>query len=66
LIQGEFTKAVVGSASGGLNHVIFRECGSEASERFLTSSQYVVNTWLADHGFSVGVEDAIAAFETNN
>ena len=37
LIQGEFTKAVVGSSSGGLNHVIWRECGSLASRDFLTS-----------------------------
>ena len=37
LIQGEFTKAIVGSSSGGLNHVIWREIGPQASRDFLTS-----------------------------
>ena len=65
LIQGEFTKAIVGSSSGGLNHVIWREQGPQASKDFLTSCQNVVNRWLIEHGFTVGVEDTIATVTTN-
>ena len=65
LLSGEFTKAVVGSSSGGLNHVIWREEGPAASRDFLTSCQNVVNRWLVEHGFTVGVEDTIAAEFTN-
>lgn len=65
LIQGEFTKAIVGSSSGGLNHVIWREGGPLASRDFLTSCQNVVNRWLIEHGFTVGVEDTIATTRTN-
>ena len=65
LIQGEFTKQIVGSSSGGLNHVIWREIGPRASRDFLTSCQNVVNRWLIEHGFTVGVEDTIAASKTN-
>ena len=65
LIQGEFTKAVVGSSSGGLNHIIWREKGPTFARDFLTGCQNVVNRWLIEHGFTVGVEDTIAALKTN-
>ena len=38
LICGEFTKQTVGSSSGGLNHIIWKESGSEAAKNFLTSA----------------------------
>ena len=60
LLAGEFTKAVVGTASGGLNHVIWKEKGNKASRDFLTNCQSVVNMWLQEHGFTVGVQDAVA------
>jgi DNA-directed RNA polymerase II subunit RPB1 len=59
LIAGEFTKAIVGSASGGIIHIIWKECGPNACRDFLTSAQNVVNSWLAEHGFTVGVEDTV-------
>ena len=61
LIQGELTKATVGSSSGGLNHIIWKESGAQAAKEFLTSAQNVVNCWLAENGFTVGVEDTMAA-----
>lgn len=52
---GELTKQVVGSASGGIIHVIFREKGFQAAKDFMSNLQMVVNGWLQTHGFSVGV-----------
>lgn len=59
LLAGQFTKAIVGSASGGIIHIIWKECGPNACRDFLTSAQNVVNSWLAEHGFTVGVEDTV-------
>jgi DNA-directed RNA polymerase II subunit RPB1 len=54
-LAGELTKQVVGSASGGIIHVIFREKGFAAARDFMSNLQKVVNAWLQTHGFSVGV-----------
>jgi DNA-directed RNA polymerase II subunit RPB1 len=66
LLAGEFTKAIVGSSSGGLNHIIWKECGPNACRDFLTSAQNVVNCWLSEHGFTVGVEDTITNEHVKN
>jgi DNA-directed RNA polymerase II subunit RPB1 len=46
LLSGELTKATVGTASGGLNHIIWKEKGPKASRDFLTNCQSVINLWL--------------------
>jgi DNA-directed RNA polymerase II subunit RPB1 len=38
LLAGELTKAIVGSASGGIIHIIWKECGPNACRDFLTSA----------------------------
>jgi DNA-directed RNA polymerase II subunit RPB1 len=63
-LAGELTKQIVGTASGGIIHVIWREKGHMAARDFLSNLQKVVNCWLMDHGFTVGVQDAVATFET--
>jgi len=37
LLAGGFNKQVVGTASGGLNHIIWKEKGQKASRDFLTN-----------------------------
>lgn len=64
LISGELTKGIVGAASGGLNHLIWKEKGSAEAKDFLSTAQKVVNAWLVGHGFSVGVSDAVPTIET--
>jgi len=44
--------------------VIWKEMGPTASRDFLTSAQNVVNCWLVEHGFTVGVQDACATEQT--
>jgi len=53
------TKSIVGSASGGLNHLIWKEKGYSEARDFLSTAQKVVNAWLVGHGFSVGVSDVV-------
>ena len=38
LISGELTKGIVGAASGGLNHLIWKEKGSAEAKDFLSTA----------------------------
>ncbi|CDS13468.1 Putative DNA-directed RNA polymerase(Fragment) [Lichtheimia ramosa] len=60
LICGIVCKKTVGTASGGLVHTIVNEQGPEAAKNFLTGTQQVVNYWLLQNGFSIGIGDTIA------
>ena len=55
LISGVFNKGIVGSAAGGLIHVIFKECGSKICADFLSNSQLLINSFLILHGHTVGI-----------
>ncbi|KAI8099670.1 DNA-directed RNA polymerase II subunit RPB1 [Halteromyces radiatus] len=60
LICGIVCKKTVGTAGGGLVHTIVNELGPEAAKNFLTGTQQVVNYWLLQNGFSIGIGDTIA------
>ncbi|KAL0075541.1 beta and beta-prime subunits of DNA dependent RNA-polymerase [Phycomyces blakesleeanus] len=60
LLCGIVCKKTVGTTSGGLIHTIVNELGPEAAKNFLTGTQQVVNYWLLQNGFSIGIGDTIA------
>ncbi|KAI8338189.1 hypothetical protein BC941DRAFT_424817 [Chlamydoabsidia padenii] len=64
LVCGIVCKKTVGTAGGGLIHTIVNELGSEAAKNFLTGTQQVVNYWLLQNGFSIGIGDTIADKQT--
>ncbi|KAI0809109.1 beta and beta-prime subunits of DNA dependent RNA-polymerase [Irpex lacteus] len=64
IIFGIVDKKTVGSAQGGLIHVIFREKGPEMTRQLFTGLQRVVNYWLFHNGFSIGIGDTIADKKT--
>lgn len=64
LLCGVTQKPQVGAASGGLVHIVWRDCGPEACRDFLSDLQNIVNNWLVYHGFTVGVQDIIASETT--
>ncbi|CDW74169.1 dna-directed rna polymerase ii subunit rpb1-like [Stylonychia lemnae] len=66
LITGCLNKSTAGSSSQGLIHIIWRECGPQAAKEFLSNAQNIVNQWVLQHGFSVGVQDACASQQTKN
>jgi DNA-directed RNA polymerase II subunit RPB1 len=64
LICGTVCKKTVGTANGGLIHTIMNEQGPEAAKNFLNGAQTVVNYWLLQNGFSIGIGDTIADRDT--
>jgi len=60
LLAGILCKKTVGAAAGGIIHVIFNEHGPEAARDFFNNCQTVVNYWLLQTGFSIGIGDTIA------
>ncbi|GAB4819036.1 hypothetical protein N2152v2_006082 [Parachlorella kessleri] len=60
VLAGTLCKKSLGAAAGGLVHIIWMEHGPEAARAFLSQSQYTINQWLLQHGFSIGIGDLIA------
>ncbi|CAG8480442.1 9889_t:CDS:2 [Paraglomus brasilianum] len=64
LLSGIVCKKTVGTSQQGLIHVIMQELGPEAAKNFLNGCQGVVNYWLLQNGFSIGIGDTIADKDT--
>jgi DNA-directed RNA polymerase II subunit RPB1 len=60
LITGTLCKKSLGSSSGGLVHVIWMDHGPNAARLFLNHVQTVVNYWMLQHSFTVGIGDTVA------
>ena len=66
LVTGTLCKKTLGTSGGSLIHVIWMEEGPEAARAFLSQTQYLVNHWLLQHGFSIGIGDTVADVATMN
>lgn len=64
ILYGIVAKSIVGTAQGGLIHVVFREKGPEACRALFSGIQMIVNYWLFHNGFSIGIGDTIADHKT--
>ncbi|QDZ21005.1 DNA-directed RNA polymerase II [Chloropicon primus] len=64
LLTGTLCKKSLGSSSGGLVHVIWMDHGPNMARLFLNHVQTVVNYWLLQHGFTVGIGDTVADEKT--
>ncbi|CAI0551815.1 unnamed protein product [Linum tenue] len=64
LLSGTLCKKTLGSSSGGLIHVIWEEVGPDAARKFLGHTQWLVNYWLLQQAFSIGIGDTIADAST--
>lgn len=62
---GILNKTTVGRSEGGLVHIIWTEYGPEAAKLFLNQAQQLVNHWLVERGYTIGVGDTIADADTN-
>jgi DNA-directed RNA polymerase II subunit RPB1 len=60
LIQGVIDKKTVGNAQNSLIHLIWVEYGPFRCAQFFTEVQKMVNHWLINAGFSIGIGDAVA------
>jgi DNA-directed RNA polymerase II subunit RPB1 len=57
---GVLVKKYVGATGGGLVHIIWKDCGPEVCNKWMSNTQNVCNNWLINHGFTIGVSDIIA------
>eukprot|EP00908_Phaeocystis_cordata_P025055 Transcript_7512.p1 GENE.Transcript_7512~~Transcript_7512.p1 ORF type:complete len:1701 (-),score=865.25 Transcript_7512:173-5275(-) len=66
LICGMLDKKSLGTSGGSLIHVIFNEHGPPAARAFIGVWQRVVNYWILQRGYSIGIGDTIADEATMN
>lgn len=66
VVAGILSKRTVGNSAGGIIHVIMNEYGPEMAKRFFNGTQRVVNYWLLQNGFSIGIGDTVADKATMN
>nr|GMC94850.1 DNA-directed RNA polymerase II subunit 1 [Ipomoea batatas] len=64
LLSGTLCKKSLGTSSGSLIHVIWEEVGPDAARKFLGHTQWLVNYWLLQNSFSIGIGDTIADAKT--
>ncbi|KAH9626354.1 hypothetical protein KSS87_010048 [Heliosperma pusillum] len=64
LLAGTLCKKTLGTGGGSLIHVIWEEVGPDAARKFLGHTQWLVNYWLLQNGFSIGIGDTIADAST--
>ncbi|EFC41754.1 RNA polymerase II [Naegleria gruberi] len=60
LVSGVLDKKSLGSSHGSLIHIIVNEKGVNEGKKFLGQCQRVINHWLINRGFSIGIGDTIA------
>ena len=60
LLCGALCKQTMGATTGGVVHVIAKDMGMDRATLFLSDIQRVVNHWLLEIGFSVGISDCVA------
>lgn len=55
LLEGTLNKHTLGTVENSLVHVIWLDCGPDTARDFLNDTQSVINYWLSNHGFSIGI-----------
>ncbi len=64
LLEGTIDKKSIGSGMGGLIHTAWLDVGWEDNARFMNQVQQVVNYWVLNSSFSIGVTDTVADMDT--
>lgn len=65
LITGQLCKKTIGATEGGIIHITWLDCGSMEANDFISQTQYLVNCWLQETGFSIGAGDIFANEQSN-
>ena len=60
LVTGIIGKKAIGTGAGGIIHISMLERGPSVTRVFMNQLQCVVNYWLLQHSYTVGVCDTIA------
>ena len=59
LLQGTLCKQTLGATSGGIIDVTCKMIDNETALRFMSDCQRLVNSWMEEYGFSVGISDCL-------
>lgn len=65
LLSGIIDKKSIGTSEGSLIHIIFNDYGPEECKRFMNIIQKIVNHWILNHSFTIGIGDTITDKETS-
>jgi len=60
LVEGTIDKKMIGSGMGGLIHTSWLDKGFEENARMMNQTQKLVNYWVLQSSFSIGVIDTLA------
>eukprot|EP01048_Picozoa_sp_COSAG05_P006570 COSAG05_NODE_434_length_9856_cov_1158.820027_8_plen_1219_part_00 len=60
LVTGQADKKVMGASGGSLIHIIWHELGPQGANQFITAVTRLVDNWLVNIGFSIGIGDTVA------
>lgn len=64
ILSGILDKKSLGTSEGGLIHLIWVEKAPEAARDFLNQTQAIVNYWMLQHAYTIGISDTIADEKT--
>jgi DNA-directed RNA polymerase II subunit RPB1 len=64
LMHGIVDKNIVGTSGGSIVHICWLEKGWEETRSFMNQVQTVVNSWMVNNSYSVGVSDTVADAKT--
>ena len=64
VLAGRMDKSVLGSGGGAMIHVTWLELGPAAARDLIDQVQVIVNHWLINWGFTIGVADTVAGNDT--
>ena len=59
LLFGTLSKQFLGTSAGGIIDVLYRDFGPRCTVNFMTNEQRLINTYLLDVGFSIGISDCV-------
>ena len=64
ILSGSIDSSAIKTAQGGLVHMCWTELGPAGARDLLNHTQVIVNHWLLQQGYSVGVSDIVATADT--
>lgn len=59
LVEGLLKKSHVGSSDRSIIQELYKKYGSEITANFFTDAPWIINKWIIERGFSVGMLDCI-------
>lgn len=60
MISGQLKKSHIGTTHRSIVQELSKQYGSERTSTFLTEAPWIINKWLIERGFSVGLSDCIS------